>query len=228
MLEVLLSGGWLMIPILACSVLSLAISLERVISLQDKNVAPKDLMSSVELWIQNDQMTPERMQDIRESSALGEVLIAGLNSSYLSRERMQQSIQETAAQVVHELERNLTALGTIASITPLLGLLGTVLGMIKVFSVIMIQGTGNASVFAGGISEALITTAAGMFVAIPTLIFHRYFHRKIDSLVIDMEREAVKFVDSIHGEGQEKITAHTAPQMVPTALSPSPLQINNL
>lgn len=228
MLEVLLSGGWLMIPILACSVLSLAISLERAISLQGKNVAPKDLMSSVELWIQNDQMTPERMEDIRESSALGEVLIAGLYSASLSRERMQESIQETATHVIHELERNLTALGTIASITPLLGLLGTVLGMIKVFSVIMIQGTGNASVFAGGISEALITTAAGMFVAIPTLIFHRYFHRKIDSLVISMEREAVKFVDSIHGEGQEKIITQTVPQTVPNAPLPSPLQINNL
>jgi biopolymer transport protein ExbB len=200
-LEVLLSGGWLMIPILICSVLSLAISLERAISLREKNVAPRDLMSSVWLWIQSDQMTNERMQEIKESSALGAVIIAGLNSASLSRERMQESIQETATSVVHDLERNLTALGTIASITPLLGLLGTVLGMIKVFSAIMIEGSGNAGVLAGGISEALITTAAGMFVAIPTLIFHRYFHRKVDSLVIGMEQEAIKLVDSIHGEG---------------------------
>jgi biopolymer transport protein ExbB len=200
-LEVLLSGGWLMIPILICSVLSLAISLERAISLREKNVAPSDLMSSVWLWIQSDQMTNERMQEIKESSALGAVIIAGLNNASLSRERMQESIQETATSVVHDLERNLTALGTIASITPLLGLLGTVLGMIKVFSAIMIEGSGNAGVLAGGISEALITTAAGMFVAIPTLIFHRYFHRKVDTLVIGMEQEAIKLVDSIHGEG---------------------------
>ncbi|MEH6444727.1 MAG: MotA/TolQ/ExbB proton channel family protein [Oceanospirillaceae bacterium] len=200
MLEVLFSGGWLMIPIVICSVLSLAISLERLITLRSKNVTPKELMSSVWLWVNNDQMTQERMTEIRAASPLGCIIIAGLNSASLSRERMQESIQEAAAIVVHELERNLTALGTIASIAPLLGLLGTVIGMIKVFSTIMLEGSGNAGVLAGGISEALITTAAGMFVAIPTLIFHRYFHRKVDSLVLEMEQEAVKLVDSMHGE----------------------------
>ncbi|MFT5707155.1 MAG: biopolymer transport protein ExbB [Oceanospirillaceae bacterium] len=200
MLEVLFSGGWLMIPIVICSVLSLAISLERLITLRSKNVTPKELMSSVWLWVNNDQMTQERMTEIRMASPLGCIIIAGLNSAALSRERMQESIQEAAAIVVHELERNLTALGTIASIAPLLGLLGTVIGMIKVFSTIMLEGSGNAGVLAGGISEALITTAAGMFVAIPTLIFHRYFHRKVDSLVLEMEQEAVRLVDSMHGE----------------------------
>jgi biopolymer transport protein ExbB len=199
-LEVLFSGGWLMIPIVICSVLSLAISLERLITLRSKNVTPKELMSSVWLWVNNDQMTQERMTEIRMASPLGCIIIAGLNSAALSRERMQESIQEAAAIVVHELERNLTALGTIASIAPLLGLLGTVIGMIKVFSTIMLEGSGNAGVLAGGISEALITTAAGMFVAIPTLIFHRYFHRKVDSLVLEMEQEAVRLVDSMHGE----------------------------
>lgn len=200
MLEVLFSGGWLMIPIVICSVLSLAISLERMSLLRTKKVAPNDLMSSIWLWINNDQMTNERMQEIQSSSPLGTIIIAGVKSASLSRERMQESIQEAADAVVHELERNLTALGTIASIAPLLGLLGTVIGMIKVFSTIMVQGSGNATVLAGGISEALITTAAGMFVAIPTLIFHRYFHRKVDTLVLQMEQEAVKLVDSIHGQ----------------------------
>ncbi len=200
MLEVLLSGGWLMLPIVICSVLSLAISLERAITLRSKNVSPDDLVASVWLWIESDQMTTERMLEIKQGSPLGSILIAGLNSASLSRERMQESIQEIAATVVHDLEKNLTALGTIAAITPLLGLLGTVIGMIKVFTAIMIEGSGNTGVLAGGISEALITTAAGMCVAIPTLIFHRYFHRKVDSLVIEMEQQAVRLVDNIHGE----------------------------
>jgi len=203
-LEVLLSGGWLMVPIVICSVLSLAISLERAISLRTCNVTPTDLMSSVWLWVKSDQMTTERMQEMKSSSPLGAIIIAGLNSASLSRERMQESIQEAAAIVVHDLERNLTALGTIAAITPLLGLLGTVIGMIKVFTAIMLEGSGDTSVLAGGISEALITTAAGMCVAIPTLIFHRYFHRKIDSLVIEMEQQAVRLVDSIHGDEDAK------------------------
>ncbi|MCJ8338161.1 MAG: MotA/TolQ/ExbB proton channel family protein [Pseudomonadales bacterium] len=200
MLEVLFSGGWLMLPIIICSVLSLAISLERAVTLRASKVSPSELMSSVWLWIKSDQMTNERMSDIKNSSPLGAIIIAGLNSASLSRERMQESIEEAAATVVHELERYLTALGTIAAITPLLGLLGTVIGMIKVFTAIMLEGSGNAAVLAGGISEALITTAAGLFVAIPTLIFHRYFHRKVDSLVLEMEQQAVKLVDSIHGE----------------------------
>ena len=198
MLEILFSGGWLMIPILMCSVLSLAISLERAVSLRRKNVPPEDLMSSIWLWIKSDQMSDQRRQDIASESPLGTIIIAGLESASLSRGRMQEAIQEAADRVVHELERNLTALGTIAAISPLLGLLGTVIGMIKVFSAIMLEGSGNTAVLAGGISEALITTAAGMFVAIPTLIFHRYFHRKVDSLVLEMEQEAVKLVDSMH------------------------------
>ena len=200
MLEILLSGGWLMVPIFICSVLSLAISLERAISLRRKNVTPNDLMPSIWLWIKSDQMSEERKREIASESPLGAIIIAGLNSASRSRERMQESIQEAAGIVVHELERNLTALGTIAAISPLLGLLGTVIGMIKVFSAIMVEGSGNAGVLAGGISEALITTAAGMFVAIPTLICHRYFHRKVDSLVLEMEQEAVKLVGSIHDE----------------------------
>jgi biopolymer transport protein ExbB len=113
---------------------------------------------------------------------------------------MKESIEETGRQVVHELERYLNTLGTIASITPLLGLLGTVIGMIKVFSAIMTHGVGNPSVLAGGISEALITTAAGLFVAIPTLTLYRYFRGKVDMLVLKMEEEALKIVDVMHGD----------------------------
>jgi biopolymer transport protein ExbB len=113
---------------------------------------------------------------------------------------MKESIEDVGRQVVHELERFLNSLGTIAAVTPLLGLLGTVIGMIKVFAAITIHGVGNPTVLAGGISEALITTAAGLSVAIPSLIFYRYFRGKVDGLVLKMEEEALKLIDVMHGE----------------------------
>jgi biopolymer transport protein ExbB len=198
--ELITSGGWLMIPIIGCSVLALAICMERLWELRASKIAPPDLMKDVWGWLKSGAMTPERMKEVRKSSPLGRIVVAGLNNARHGREIMKESIQEAATQVIHELERFLTALGTIAAIAPLLGLLGTVIGMIKVFAEIMIQGTGNAAVLAGGISEALITTASGLAVAIPTLIFHRHFQRKIDSLVVEMEQQAVKLVEAVHGE----------------------------
>ncbi len=200
MFELISSGGWLMIPIIGCSILSLAICMERLWELRAKKVAPPDLMQNVWGWLKSGAMTAERMKELRTSSPLGRVVVAGLNNARHGREIMKESIQEAASEVIHDMERFLTTLGTIAAITPLLGLLGTVIGMIKVFTEIMIQGTGNASVLAGGISEALITTASGLAVAIPTLIFHRYFQRKVDSLVVEMEQQAVKLVEVVHGE----------------------------
>jgi biopolymer transport protein ExbB len=198
--ELIASGGWLMIPIIGCSVLALAICMERLWELRASKIAPPDLMKDVWGWLKTGAMTAERMKEVKKSSPLGRIIVAGLNNARHGREIMKESIQEAATQVIHELERFLTALGTIAAIAPLLGLLGTVIGMIKVFTEIMIQGTGNASVLAGGISEALITTASGLAIAIPTLIFHRHFQRKIDSLVIEMEQQAVKLVEAVHGE----------------------------
>ena len=200
MLELIQSGGWLMIPIIACSILSLAICLERLWMLQKNRVAPSHLLAEVWMLVRSGEMTPERMQLIRQQSSLGQLMVAGLNNSTPGRDIMKESIQEAAQHVMHQLERFLNALGTIAAIAPLLGLLGTVIGMIKVFSEIMLQGTGNANVLAGGISEALITTAAGLSVAIPTLIFHRYFQRKVESLLIEMEQESQKLVEVVHGE----------------------------
>jgi biopolymer transport protein ExbB len=198
--ELIASGGWLMIPIIGCSVLSLAICMERLWELRASKIAPPDLMANVWHWLKNGVMTAEQMKEVKKSSPLGRIVVAGLNNARHGREIMKESIQEAATQVIHELERFLTALGTIAAIAPLLGLLGTVIGMIKVFAEIMIQGTGNASVLAGGISEALITTASGLAVAIPSLIFHRHFQRKIDSLVVQMEQQAVQLVEAVHGE----------------------------
>lgn len=205
MLEMIKSGGWLMLPIILCSVLALAIVLERFWTLRPNRIAPKNLLAEVWAWIRGNELTAERMKQLRTTTPLGKILAAGLSNSKYGRDIMKESIQEVASHVIHEMERYLNTLGTIALITPLLGLLGTVIGMIKVFTAIMIQGTGNASVLAGGISEALITTAAGLSVAIPTLIFHRLFQRKIDELVIHMEQEAVKLVDVFHGDrGKEE------------------------
>ncbi|WP_299179036.1 MotA/TolQ/ExbB proton channel family protein [uncultured Neptuniibacter sp.] len=200
MFELLQSGGWLMIPIVACSVLVMAICLERLWTLRPSRIAPPGLLAEVWTLIKQRNITAERLSDLKRGSPLGQILVAGLNNASHGREIMKESIQETAGQVVHDLERFLNPLGTIAAITPLLGLLGTVIGMIKVFNEIMIQGTGNANVLAGGISEALITTAAGLTVAIPALIFHRFFQRRIDSLVVTMEQETVKLIEVMHGE----------------------------
>ena len=200
MLEIIKSGGWLMLPILLCSVAMVAIIVERFWTLRPTRIAPKNLLAEVWGWIRNNELDGEKMRQLRVSTALGQILAAGLANSKYGRDIMKESIQEVASHVVHDLERYLNTLGTIAVITPLLGLLGTVIGMIKVFTAIMVQGAGNANVLAGGISEALITTAAGLSVAIPALIFHRLFTRKIDDLVVEMEQEAVKLVDVFHGD----------------------------
>jgi len=198
--ELIKAGGWLMIPILACSVVSLAICIERLWFLKKRHVIPAGLLGEVWELVRNGTMTPEHMRLIKQGSPLGSIIVAGLNNAKHGREIMKESIQEAASHVIHDLERYLSSLGSIAAITPLLGLLGTVIGMIKVFTEIMVQGTGNVGVLAGGISEALITTAAGLSIAIPSLVMHRYFQRRIDTLVVVMEQEAVKLVEVIHGE----------------------------
>ena len=140
---------------------------------------------------------------LKTNSPLGAILSAGLLNSRHGREIMKESILEAGRQAAHELERFLNSLGTIASVTPLLGLLGTVLGMIKVFAAIMSHGVGDPGVLAGGISEALITTAAGLSVAIPSLIFHRYFEGLVEAYILDMEDESLKLIEIMHGEREE-------------------------
>lgn len=200
MLELVTAGGWLMIPILLCSVVAFAIVAERFWTLQRSRIIPRNLVAQVWQLYRNGQLDGNRIQALRSGSPLGRVLAAGLVNLQHSRDVMKESIEETGRQVVLELERYLNTLGTIASITPLLGLLGTVIGMIKVFAAISAQGVGNANELAGGISEALITTAAGLSVAIPSLMFYRYFRGRVDALVLKMEEEALKLVEVIHGE----------------------------
>jgi biopolymer transport protein ExbB len=199
-LELLMAGGWLMVLIVLCSIVVLAICIERLITLNAKKIAPPHLLATVWKQLKAGEMDAARLKTLKQSSPLGRILAAGLSNAYHGRDVMKESIQEAAQHVVHDLERYLNTLGTIAAISPLLGLLGTVLGMIKVFAEIMSQGTGNASVLAGGISEALITTAAGLTVAIPALVMHRYFTGKIDAIVVELEQETIKLVDALHSE----------------------------
>lgn len=200
MLEIIKSGGWLMLPILLCSVAVIAITIERLWTLNPAKIAPRPLLGEVWGWIKNNQLDAGKLKGMRDTSHLGRIFAAGLSNSKHGRDVMKDSIEEAASQVVHELERFLGALGTIAAVAPLIGLLGTVLGMIQVFTAIMVEGTGNAGVLAGGISQALVTTAAGLTVAIPAMMAHRYFQRRVDDLVVTMEQEAVKLVDVLHSE----------------------------
>ena len=200
MLELVQAGGWLMIPIILCSVIAVAIILERLWTLRRKKVIPVKLLTGIWNLLNNDALTEQHIVEIEKGSMVGKVLAAGLINRHLSRDMVRESIEETGRHVVHEMERFLNALGTISTITPLLGLLGTVIGMIKVFTAITVVGVGDPAQLAGGISEALITTAAGLTVAIPSLIFHRHLKRKIDELVVAMEQEAMKLVEFLHGD----------------------------
>ncbi|WP_260291684.1 MotA/TolQ/ExbB proton channel family protein [Sedimenticola hydrogenitrophicus] len=204
MFELVKAGGILMLPIIACSIVALAIIIERLWALRSRRVIPNNLVAQIWQLHSKGQLTNAHVVTVKEGSPLGRILSAGLANRQHSRIVMKEAIEEVGRQVVHELERYLNTLGTIASIAPLLGLLGTVIGMIKVFAAIMTAGVGNPTVLAGGISEALITTAAGLSVAIPSLMFHRYFGGKVDRLVIKMEEQALKMVEVMQGEREQE------------------------
>lgn len=200
MFELVKAGGLLMWPLLICSVISLAIILERLWFLQTRRVIPDQLVARVRAWVEAGALDANRLDELRAGSPLGRILAAGLANRQQDREVMKESIEEVGRHEVHDLERFLNALGTIAAITPLLGLLGTVIGMIKVFEVITALGIGDPGVLAEGISEALITTATGLTIAIPSLMFYRYFRGRVEALVVTMEREALKMIELLHGE----------------------------
>jgi biopolymer transport protein ExbB len=198
------AGGWLMWPILACSVAATAIVIERAWTLRRGRIMPEHLLTQIWQLNRQGQLSEERVEAIRDGSPMGRMLAAGLVNRDHPREVMKEAIGDTGRHVVAEMERYLNTLGTIAAVTPLLGLLGTVFGMIDIFAVIMDAGTGNAGVLAGGISKALITTAAGLSVAIPTLMFHRFFDSKVGKLAIDMEETALRLVEVMKGEREER------------------------
>ena len=181
-------------------VAALAIILERFWTLRPSRVTPQHTINELWRWIKKKELNGRKLKALQGSSPLGRILAGGLMNAKHGREIMKESIEHEASQVIHELERFLNPLGTVATITPLLGLLGTVIGMIKVFAEIQLAGVGDAGNLAGGISEALITTASGLSVAIPALICHRYFIRRVDELVVGMEQEAIKLVEVVHGD----------------------------
>lgn len=197
MLEIILAGGWLMVPILLCSTLAVAIVIERFWTLRKSKVIPEELSGMVEDWAARHELDGRHLEQLRRESPLGRIYAAALDNRNRSREVIKEAVEDTGRHVVHDLERFLNTLGTIAGISPLLGLLGTVVGMIKVFSAIMISGVGDANVLAGGISQALITTAAGLTVAIPSYFFYRFFRGMVAEYVISMEKKAISLIDVI-------------------------------
>jgi len=199
-LEIVQSGGWLMLPILICSLVAMAIVGERFWTLRRSHLAPDGLVTKVQASLKKSAPNKAMLQQLASDSALGRILAAGIANAGQGRDIMKESIEDAASQVVHELERFLNTLGTVAAITPMLGLLGTVVGMIDVFSVIMLHGSGDAALLAGGISKALITTAAGLSVAIPAMFFHRFFVRRVEEITVAMEQQAIYLMDMFHGD----------------------------
>jgi biopolymer transport protein ExbB len=197
MLEIVVAGGWLMVPILACSVIAVVIIIDRFVNLRRKRVLPAGVLERVRQWAAQRELDAQHIEQLRRSSPLGAVLSAALANRKRPREVIKDAVEDTGRHIAHDLERFLNTLGTIAGITPLLGLLGTVIGMIEVFSAIMIHGVGDPAQLAGGISQALITTAAGLTVAIPSYFFYRYFRGRVRAYVVDMEQQALELLQTI-------------------------------
>lgn len=197
MFEIVKAGGIMMGPIILASIIAAAIILERMWTLQSKRVLPAELTEKVWRWVEQRQIQDKHIAALQQNSPLGKILAAGLANRHRDRAIIKESIEDTGRHVVHELDRFIGALGAIASMSPLMGLLGTVLGMIRTFNAITTEGIGNPAALAGGIAEALITTAAGLMVAIPALIGYKYLRGKVEGLVVQMEKEAIKLVQAM-------------------------------
>ena len=199
MWELVKAGGWPMLPLLLLGVLALAIVLERFWSLRRNEVLPPGLGEEVRNWAARGKLDASHIASLRANSPLGALLAAALEARNRPREQIRERIEDTGRHLVHRMGRFLNALGTIASAGPLLGLLGTVVGMIQMFLGILDHVVGDVNQLAGGIGKALVCTATGMIVAIPALMFHRYFRGRIDGYVIEMEQEASALLDSLDG-----------------------------
>lgn len=204
MFELIVAGGWVMLPIILCSLLAFTLVIERLWTLQEKRITPFLLVEQIITLYKQNRIDDEAIEKLYANSPLGRILAVGLRNRNGSREIMKESIEEEGRQVALDLERYLNTLGTIASITPLLGLLGTVIGMIKVFAVITSLGVGDPKILADGISEALITTAAGLSIAIPSVMFYRYLRGRVDELLLKMEAQAIYLVEVTHGDRSQQ------------------------
>ena len=196
-LEILLAGGWALAPILICSAVALAIVLERCWTLRRKSVLPPGLGDEVRQWARSGQLDPKHLDTLASGSPLGELLAAALTVRRQPRELIKERIEDTGRHVIHRMERYLNTLGTIALIGPLLGLFGTVIGLIRMFMEVMGGGIGDPARMAGGIGEALICTASGLTVAIPAYVLHRYFRSRVAGYCVLMEKQATALLDDL-------------------------------
>jgi biopolymer transport protein ExbB len=218
-LEILLAGGWAMVPILLCSAVALAIILERFWSLRRNTVIPPNLGGEVREWARTRKLDPEHIEVLRKNSPLGELLAAALSVRQRSREIMKERVEDTGRHVVHRLERFLNTLGTIALISPLLGLLGTVFGLIEMFFAVMVSGVGDPLKMAGGIGQALVCTATGLCVAIPAYFFHRYFRGLVADYVVSMEQQVILLMDELALQNEPLVAPAPVP-VPPPARAP--------
>ncbi|STQ90364.1 MotA/TolQ/ExbB proton channel family protein [Iodobacter fluviatilis] len=200
MLAIIEAAGWPIWLIIAASIATVTIIIERMLTLRQSQILPKGLLASVVQEYRSRGVSAEMLAKLSSSSPLGRVLSAGLKNVRSSREIMKESIEEVGSSVSHELERYLPMLGTLAAVTPLLGLFGTVIGMIEIFGSQAPTGAANPAALAHGISVALYNTAFGIMVAVPALIFYRFFRTKVDSYLVEMEQQAVKLVEIVHGD----------------------------
>ena len=217
MWELVKAGGWPMVPLLLLGVLALAIVLERFWSLRRNEVLPSGLGQEVRNWAARGKLDASHIESLRANSPLGALLAAALEARNRPRDQIRERIEDTGRHLVHRMGRYLNALGTIASAGPLLGLLGTVIGMIQMFLGILDHGVGDVNQLAGGIGKALVCTATGMIVAIPALMFHRYFRARVDGYVIEMEHEAGALLDTLDGRPAVMAAAKPAPQAAAVA-----------
>lgn len=209
-LEIIRAGGWIMWPLMAASIVALAIIIERSWTLRSAQILPPGLSARALQQLREGKFGREQLAALRESSPLGFVLSAAVANARQGRAAMQAAVDTAGGQVVHEMERFLTTLGALASVATLLGLLGSVIGMIEIFNAVSLRGTGDPTLMAKGISVALIATASGLMVAIPAQFFHRILMRRVDDLAIRLETEVMRFVDVVTADRQPGDAAREA------------------
>ena len=199
MLDIINAAGWPIWPLIFASIIAVAIIFERIWALRSNIIAPDNLLLEVQKMITKDGVKKEAIQSLQDHSMLGEIFASALNNYNSPSEIIKEAIEETGRAVNHRLEKYLSTLGTISTVAPLLGLFGTIIGMVELFSSFTSSGH-DVAVFARGISIALYNTAGGIVVAVPAMIAYRFFRSKIDNLVVEMEQQAIKLVEIIHGK----------------------------